>query len=135
MVTEAQIAQIAAVLEPLGGLDALWIFGSEATGAIGPESDVDLGALFARRPSSDGLGAARAAIEDIVGRAVDLVDLEETSPILAMQVLRHGILVRENNEAHRVRFAAELGGRYEDVVLLRRRVQGYLRERLAHGRA
>jgi predicted nucleotidyltransferase len=135
VLSEAQLVGIEAALASLGGADALWVFGSEATGRATASSDVDLAALFAARPSIGALIAARAELEDILKRPVDLVDLETASPILAMQVLRHGRLVRERDVAHRVRFTAALPGRYEDVILLRRPAERLLLARLSRGRA
>jgi predicted nucleotidyltransferase len=134
VISDAQIARIETILNLVGGLDALWIFGSEATGTSRPTSDVDIAALFASRPSQEALFASRAEIETLLGRVVDLVDLDAASPILAMQVLRHGQLVRQGNSAHRIRFTATLPGRYEDVVLLRRPAEKLLQRRLALGR-
>jgi uncharacterized protein len=130
-----RLAAIEAVLDRAAGLDALWLFGSEARGDARPDSDVDLAVLFARTPSPEATLHARAVIADIVGRPVDLVDLERASAVLAMQVLRHGTLVVERDRRHRVRFASALPGRYEDVILFRRPAERILRARLAHGRA
>jgi predicted nucleotidyltransferase len=126
--------QIEAVLDRLGGLDALWIFGSEASGTASAESDLDLAALFATRPTPQALLAARAELEELVGRPVDLVDLEAASPVLAMQALSHGRLIAEGSTVHRVRFMAALPGRYEEVADLRRPVERLLRARLGDGR-
>jgi hypothetical protein len=134
MLPEAQLALIDVALDRLAGLDALWLFGSEATGRATSRSDVDLAALFARRPSPLALVAAREGLQEILGRAVDLVDLERASPVLAMQALRHGRLVVDRNPTHRVRFTAALPGRYEDVAILRRPAERLLLARLAHGR-
>ena len=122
-------------LDRIGGLDALWVYGSQATGNTTPSSDVDLAALFTRRPAPEALVCARAEIEGILGRAVDLLDLEPVSPVLAMQALRHGKLVVDRGPRHRVLFMTYLPGRYEDVMDLRRPVERLLRARLAHGRA
>jgi predicted nucleotidyltransferase len=131
-----QLARVEAVLDEVAGLDALWIFGSAATGRTHVDSDVDLAALFTTRPTHDALLAAREAIAAIVARDVDLVDVEQASPVLAMQILKHGSLVLERDRGHRVRFVAGLPGRYEDVVIFRRPAERLLRARLgAHGRA
>ena len=135
MISEVQLARIEAVLDGIGGLDALWVFGSEASGRATATSDVDLAALFASPPSPETLAEARVQLEDILGRPVDLIELEAASPVLAMQALRHGRLLAERSATHRVRFEAALPGRYEDVVLLRQPAERLLRARLAHGRA
>jgi len=135
MLPDAQLARIDAALQRLAGLDTLWLFGSEAAGRATSRSDVDLGALFATRPSPAALMASRDELAELLGRAVDLVDLEQASPVLAMQVLRHGRLLVDRGHAHRIRFTAALPGRYEDVVILRRPAEKLLLARLAHGRA
>jgi hypothetical protein len=135
VLSEAQLVRIEGALGSVGGVDALWVFGSEATGRATANSDLDLAALFAVRPSVGALIATRAELEEVVGRPVDLVDLETVSPLLAMQVLRHGQLVRVRDVAHRVRFTAALPGRYEDVILLRRPAERLLLARLSNGRA
>lgn len=102
------------ILEPLG-LEALWVFGSLSRGAARKDSDADLGALFRTTPDPESLLRARAGIAAAVGRKVDLVDLEAVSPMLAFEVVRSGRLIHERTPDRRVRFVAELIGRYEDV--------------------
>jgi len=135
MISDAQLAGVEAALHRLAGLDALWVFGSEAAGRATARSDVDLAGLFATRPSSSALLAGREQLAELLGRPVDLVDLEQASPVLAMQVLRHGRLVVDRDSRHRIRFAGALPGRYEDVAILRRPAEKLLLARLAHGRA
>ncbi len=125
-----QLARIVPVLDGMAGLDALWIFGSAAEGRDRSSSDLDLAALFRAQPGADAVVRAREALADIVGRPVDLVDLDRASPILGMQVLRHGNLAFERDAAHRVRFTASLPGRYEDVMILRRPLERLLKARL-----
>jgi predicted nucleotidyltransferase len=135
VIPDVLLAQVKTVLARFGGLDALWIFGSEASGRATAESDVDLAALFAAPPTPLQLIAASAELEEVLGRPVDLVDLEAASPVLAMQALSHGRLVAEGNARHRVRFMAALPGRYEDASTLRRSAERQLRARLGNGRA
>jgi predicted nucleotidyltransferase len=117
------------------GLDALWLFGSEARGTTRPGSDLDLAALFRRRPSALELRDARAQLAARLGRDVDLVDLDRASPILAMQVVRHGRLLTEANPARRLRFVAGVPGRYEDLRIVRRQAEQALLERVRRGRS
>ncbi|HEY1693818.1 MAG TPA: nucleotidyltransferase domain-containing protein [Polyangiaceae bacterium] len=135
MIPPDVLIRVEAALDALAGLDALWIFGSEASGRATGRSDVDLAALFRARPEVGALLRTRDSLADIVGRSIDLVDLERASPVLAMQVLRHGNLITERDRAHRIRFAAGVPGRYEDVIIFRRPAERLLRARLAHGRA
>jgi len=116
------VAAIVRILEPLG-IEALWVFGSVARGTPRPDSDVDLGGLFKTPPDLDAILGARADIAAILGREVDLVDLEAISPILAFQVVKHGRLAHEKAPGRRVRFVAELIGRYEDVKRFREPIE------------
>jgi len=116
------------------GLDALWLFGSHATGRVRSSSDVDLAALFERRPSGFDLLEARAEIGTLLAREVDLVDLERASPILVMQVLRHGRLLADANPVRRQHFVAHAPGRYEDLRIVRREAERSLLARVRHGR-
>jgi predicted nucleotidyltransferase len=130
-----QIQRIAERLDARFGLDALWLFGSEARGTAGVRSDLDLAALFRRKPSRIELLEAREELADSAGRDVDLLDLEQVSPILAIQVLRHGELLVDANPARRQRFVAAAPGRYEDLRIVRREAERALLERVRGGRA
>ena len=118
------------LLDERFGLDALWLFGSEATGRAMVESDVDLAALFGRPPSATELVEAQQDVGELLGGDVDLVDLDRASPILAMQVLRYGTLLLDRNPRRRTDFVAHTPGRYEDVVITRREIERALLQRV-----
>lgn len=74
----------------LTDLQAIYLFGSEATGQAGPDSDVDLAVLL---PTS--LPAVRRwllmeHLAEQLGRDVDLVDLRSASTVMRHQVLAQG---------------------------------------------
>lgn len=73
---------------------AILLFGSRAAGCCRETSDYDLGMIGApNRPDAFAIAAARTDIEDTLGSVADLVLLDETSPILRMEILRnHRIL-------------------------------------------
>ncbi len=116
------------------GVDCLWVYGSEASGRARPDSDLDVGVLARERLSAAKLADLRADAEALLGRTVDLVDLDQVSPILAYQVLKHGRLVTDRNPSHRYRFTATLPGRREDVLIMRRPIEERLIQRVM-GRA
>ena len=130
-----QLNAAAEVLDERFGLDALWLFGSEAAGSAVAESDVDLAALFGRSPAALELVETQQEIGALLGRDVDLVDLDRASPILAMQVLRHGKLLLDKNPRRRTDFVAHAPGRYEDVVITRREIEQALLQRVRGGRS
>lgn len=116
------------------GLSTLWLFGSEARGKAGPESDLDLAALFLRPPSPFERLAAAADLGEVLGREVDLIDLDSAPPILAMQVLRHGRLLVDRNPSRRAAFFSRALSLYEDLKIVRRGAERALFARVAHGR-
>jgi predicted nucleotidyltransferase len=112
------------------GLVGLWVFGSFASGQARSDSDLDLAALFEREPSALELLEARSALSALISRDVDLVNLESASPVLLMQVLRHGTLLLDRNPARRIRLTASAPGRYEDLSIVRREVEQALLGRI-----
>ena len=117
------------------GLDALFVFGSEAAGTPRRDSDVDLAALLRRRPDGLELLDAQTALEEIAGRDVDLVDLGAASPILARQVLRSGRCVFGASAPALAFFEATLPSRYEDLKRVRAEAESALVQRVIRGRA
>ena len=135
MLNEAIIDRVVALLEERFGLDALFVFGSEAAGTPRRDSDVDLAALLRRRPDGLELLDAQTALEEIAGRDVDLVDLGAASPILARQVLRSGRCVFGASAAALAHFEAILPSRYEDLKRVRAEAESALVQRVIHGRS
>ncbi len=128
--TRDQIDRIVDFLDRRFGLDTLWLYGSEAQGTAKPDSDVDLAALFRRRTEPLDVFDARTDLEEILHRDVDLVDLDQTSPILGMQVLKYGDLLVDRNPGRRHAAFGRILGLYEDVKLLRRDMEGEVFRRL-----
>ncbi len=134
MIASAKLQQAEDFLEEHFGLDTLWVFGSEAHGRARPDSDIDLAALFRTRPQPLAVLGARGDLEEILGREVDLVDLDRASPILAMQVLKHGRLLLDRDPRRRIAFVVRTRSLYEDLKILRRGSEKRLLERVAGGR-
>jgi predicted nucleotidyltransferase len=135
MLTEAIIDRVVALLDERFGLDALFVFGSEAAGTQHRGSDLDLAALLRRRPDALEVLDARTAVEEIAGKDVDLIDLGAASPILARQVLRSGRCVFGPNAPALASFEATLPSRYEDLKRIRAEAESALVQRVVHGRS
>ena len=73
------------------------LFGSAARGQAGTGSDVDL-AVRLRSQVTD-LGALGVHISRSVGRAVDVVSLDDAPPLLRFEIARDGVLLVER-QAH-----------------------------------
>lgn len=135
MLAESTIDRIVALLEERFGLDALFVFGSEAAGTPHRESDLDLAGLLRRRPGALELLDAQTDIEAITERDVDLVDLAAVSPILARQVFGTGRCVFGASAPSLAAFEATLLSRYEDLKRVRAEAESALVERVIHGRS
>ncbi|HEX9944163.1 MAG TPA: nucleotidyltransferase domain-containing protein [Thermoanaerobaculia bacterium] len=134
MIADADLQRAVDFLEERFGLDTLWLFGSEAQRNTRPDSDVDLAALFLRRLTALEVFEARAELGEILHREVDLVDLDQASPILGMQVLRHGRLLVDRDPRRRYAFFSRTVSMYEDVKIVRREAERRLFERVSGGR-
>jgi uncharacterized protein len=129
-----KLEQVATCLDQKFGLEVLWLYGSAAKGTERKDSDLDLGALFTRRPSGYDLFKAALELGDLLGRQVDLVDLDRAGPILGMQVLRYGRLLVDASPRRRHEFFARTVGLYEDLKIQRRPAEKAMFERMSHGR-
>jgi uncharacterized protein len=135
MITDDDLQRAVDLLEERFGLNTLWLFGSEAQGRTRPDSDVDLAVLFQRRPTALEILEARTDLEELLHREVDLVDLDQASPILGMQVLRHGRLLIDRNPERRHAFFSRTISMYEDVKIVRRDAERRLFERFTIGQS
>lgn len=133
MESEEQTQRVLSYLDTRFGLDALWVHGSEARGTAGRRSDLDLAGLFRGRPAPEDVLDAAAELTASLGRAVDLVDLDRASPILAMQVLRHGRLLVDRDLRRRHAFLSRTVSLYEDLKIVRRPIEEALYRRFAGG--
>lgn len=103
-----------AVLRHAGVL-AAWIFGSQAAGTAGADSDVDL-ALLTDEPLPL-LRRERLArdLEGPLGAPVDLVDLRRAGLAVQARVVRTGRLLFSDDEPARVAEVVRIQGMWPDV--------------------
>jgi len=111
-----------------------YLFGSQAEGKAGPLSDVDIAVLLG--PEVDREQWFQAQL-DLIGELmslfhrndVDVVILNEATPLLAYQVVRYGQVIYEDETSRpAVDFAWYAISRYADTAPLRRLKRRYLEE-------
>ena len=103
---------------------AAYVFGSVARRTSKPSSDVDIAVLFALPPAPTLSGLAletQAELEQLLGRAVQLVILNDAPVDLVHRVLRDGELVCESDRAGRVNFEVAARREYLDLLPILRR--------------
>mgnify|MGYP001576169598 CR=1 FL=1 len=98
------------------------LFGSQAAGTAGRQSDTDIAVLSDAPLSIE----ERAEVSERIARElqvsydlIDIVDLQSASPLLQHQVAEHGKLLSGNREEF-VRFRVRAWKQYHDTARLRR---------------
>lgn len=116
------------------GVVAAYLIGSQARGDAGPLSDVDLAVwVDVDAPADHGLlsyEAARAVLSD----EVDLVVLDDASPLLRHRAVRDGVLLVDRDHDERIRRETRTILEYLDTQPLRDMFTAGLRERITEDR-
>jgi predicted nucleotidyltransferase len=102
-----------------------YLFGSQATRRTHPSSDVDVAILLDESLTSDERFAERLRLLGDLSRIfgtdhVDLMLLNEASPLLAYETLRHGVLLYCADARTRIEFQVRTLRAYEDTMPHRR---------------
>lgn len=118
---------------------AAYIFGSVSTGRTRKSSDIDVAVLISDRISPSKRFEYRLKLMADLGSAlhrsdVDLVILNEASPLLAHRVLSKGKLVFERSASARVRFQVMTANRYADQAPAYETYIRYLKKSIREGR-
>jgi len=115
-----QVAQFAAE-QPT--VLAAYLFGSAAQNRLADESDVDIGLLFETSPEALRLLELQEVLTTALNRQSDLVSLNQASPILAMQVLKHGEIVFERSQRAVREFQVRTLFAYFDLKQVRKPIE------------
>jgi predicted nucleotidyltransferase len=115
-----------------------YLFGSQATRRTHPSSDIDVAVLLDESLTLDERFAERLQLLDDLSRIfgtdqVDLVMLNEASPLLAYETLRHGVLLYCVDAQTRIEFQVRTLRAYEDTIPLRRILSEAMVARLKAG--
>lgn len=118
---------------------AAYLFGSQATGAAGHMSDADVAVLvdesLAREDRLDlQLKLSGEAVRALRTSEVDLVLLNDASPLLRHRVLRDGVLLVDHRPRDRNRFVTQSLLTYFDTRPLRAELSRGLRNRMREDR-
>jgi len=127
------IAKIERVLKAEPAVAAAYIFGSFGTDRFNSDSDIDIGVLYAKMPGKTFDKAyfeLKGKLEEAVGNEVDLVILNSSSPILCMQVLKHGRKIFEKDTRTANEFFVRTVGSYADL----KKVRSPIEQRVLEGK-
>ena len=97
-----------------------FLFGSFVGKQVHPSSDVDIGILFKTVPDIEAINDMTEHLSSILHREVDLAVLNHASPILKMQILKHGRLVYASDGRHFHQFFTDTVNQYDDLKQARK---------------
>lgn len=107
-------------------VETAYLFGSMARGEEGPTSDVDVAIVFDPERVSDGADRRERQLElaaDLVDALdrndVDVVQLDQCSPLFAHRIVRDGVVVKDAAPKRRVAREERIIHRYVDTKPLR----------------
>ena len=103
----------------------VFLFGSIARGFSTDESDVDIAIMFERVPDLFELNDLRDQLSRCVGKEVDLITLNTASPIIKMQVLRYGLLIKKDERGYNEFFVSTVR-EYSDLKYVRKEIEANL---------
>ena len=107
----------------------VFLFGSFARGFDTDESDVDVAIMFEEVPDFYALDELKDQLSRCSGKEVDILTLNTASPIIKMQVLRYGVLVKRDKRTYNDFFVSTFN-EYNDLKYLRKEIE----ENLLKGR-
>jgi len=134
MATERVISNISNYLRERDNVLLAIIFGSFLEQRITEESDLDIAILFRGRPSFSVLSDIMDVISELSGLKTDIVVLNTASPIIKMQVLKKGKVLKDADEKMYNDFFLRTVKEYNDLKRVRKeQEQNILQGRLYAG--
>ena len=134
VVVPAMEQRLRAYFAGRGDVALALLFGSCARGQARAGSDVDVAVRFVPGAARGGLEhplySVAADLPALVGRRVDVVDLDRAGPVLTFAIASDAVLLWEAQEGSAVDFRAAAYDRYADTAYMRQVQQTYLSEDL-----
>ena len=102
-------------LKDIPGVDAAYLFGSSVKGKMTISSDIDLAILFSKNKKLDiDRLDIMSRLSSAAGKDVDLVILNDATPLLYHEILSTGKLILENKRESRIQRELKNRKLYED---------------------
>lgn len=121
-------------LEADPNLNAAILFGSQTKGYADARSDIDIALLYDQHkvPEALALLQMRESLSDYMEQQVDIVLLNNASPIIAMQAIKNGVPLLIRNEKTYRAFEVRLITDYADLKKLRQPFEKNILQRKIH---
>ncbi|OGW20630.1 MAG: hypothetical protein A2X55_00350 [Nitrospirae bacterium GWB2_47_37] len=101
----------------------VFIFGSAVNDRLTKESDVDIAVLFKQTPDFKEIIHFKGDLLSVIKRETDIVVLNNSSPVIRMQVLKNGVLVINKNSAIYNDFFVRTVKEYDDLKRVRKEAE------------
>ncbi len=100
-----------------------FVFGSAVSGRLTMASDVDVAVLFSDMPDFQYILKLTTEVSEAIGRPADIVVLNDASPVIRMQVLKNGKLVKNKNGVKYNDFHVRTAKEYDDLKRIRKEAE------------
>lgn len=101
----------------------VFLFGSYAGDHVTPLSDLDIAVYFHDSPDMYELNEIKGKIEGTLHKDADIVNLNEASPVISMQVLKKGILLFNRDARVYNKFFVNTVKAYDDLKQNRKEIE------------
>ena len=100
----------------------VFLFGSIVNGIFHEESDIDLGIYFQHIPNTTQYLEMKENYSEKLKREVDIVVLNTADPIIRMQALKNGLVVKKDSHTYNDFFVRTLN-EYDDLKYYRQEIE------------
>jgi len=93
------------------GIAAVYLYGSFAKNKATKNSDIDLGVIFEKKelkPFASPMVVLAAELSNLLGRKIEVADLEQCRIDFSHRVISEGILIYSQNEVKRIAFEEKI---------------------------
>ena len=126
------------ILKEDKAINVAYLFGSYAKGKASPLSDIDIALLLDEAFPSNNYFDKRLELHPKIAKIlktdeIDLVILNQASPVLAYNILKNGKVLFTKNQNSKVRFETKVISQYLDTQKMRTLNLNRMKQRLTEG--
>lgn len=120
---EEIVQKLKTFFEKKKGISLVFLFGSVVSRQMTNHSDIDVGMLFDRIPDFHEINNVKEDLSSLLNRDIDIVVLNEASPIIKMQVLKNGLLIFRKDKNSFSNFYGDTVKQYDDLKIVRKKCE------------
>lgn len=100
-----------------------FLFGSYVSKKMNAFSDIDIGVLFSKYPGIYAINDIKEDLTGLLKKNIDLVALNEASPIIRMQIIKKGVIVFQRHKNEFSIFYGNTVKQYDDLKIIRKKCE------------